>query len=151
MVELRRICRRNYAAFDGEGTRRAGSRWTLRGTPVVYASATLSLAALEYFVHVKGRNVPHDLVATPITVPDGAMAQLLDEDLPKGWRTMPASEATQVLGSSWAHDKQTAVLSVPSAIIPEERNYLLNPLHDDFGNLVIGDPRPFSFDPRMWK
>lgn len=118
----------------------------------MYASATLSLAALEYFVHVKGRQVPFDLVAIPLVVPDYVIViDTSEDDLPPDWRLMPGPVSTQAIGSRWAEERRSAVMSVPSAIIPEERNYLLNPLHAGFQRLRIGEPSAFAFDPRMWK
>jgi RES domain-containing protein len=119
---------------------------------MVYASATLSLAALEYFVHVDGRQAPADLVAVPADVPDAVSRTRLEANaLPRNWRRYPAPPALADLGSRWANDARTAILVVPSAVIPAEANYLLNPRHSDFAKIRLGQPQPFSFDPRMWK
>lgn len=147
-----RLCRKKYAAFDGEGSRLAGGRWNRRGTAVVYTSATLSLAVLEYFVNLPSAAAPPDLVAIAAELPkDLSMSSLDLKDLPRGWRKYPAPEALADLGNRWVSEGKTAVLSVPSAVVPQERNYLLNPAHARFREITLGKPQPLSLDPRMWK
>jgi RES domain-containing protein len=147
-----RIASATHADFDGEGARRHGSRWTPRGLPAVYTSATLSLAALERFVHADPDLEPDDLVATSVDVPDDvAVGSVEITDLPPNWREYPSPEALQAIGAAWVQRAASAVLSVPSVVIPHERNYILNPVHPDFGRLAIGKAEAFSFDPRMWK
>jgi RES domain-containing protein len=147
-----RLCRRAHAAPDGEGARRYGGRWNQRGTALVYTSASASLAALEYFVHLDPEDAPPDLILTPVDVPPSAsIRELRIDELPADWRSLPAPEALARTGTSWAQRLESAVLSVPSAILPEERNYLLNPAHAEFREIMFGPARPFSFDPRMWK
>ena len=151
-MKVWRLCSRAHAAFDGEGARRAGGRWNQRGTAVVYASATLSLAAQELFVHLDPAEVPKDLVAVSADIPDSVRIKVLGATgLPKNWRQYPAPESLAAIGTAWARSLETAVLEVPSAVIPQERNYLLNPAHADFVRIRSSRPEPFAFDPRMWK
>jgi RES domain-containing protein len=139
-------------AFSGEGARVAGGRWNLAGTSVVYLSESLALAALELFVHLPGAARHIELVSFEVRVPDPVRIDELDEaSLPRGWRAQPVPEATQRLGSEWAKDGSALLLRVPSVIVPSERNYVLNPAHTDYRVLKISPPKPFSFDPRMWK
>ncbi len=145
-----RLCRRKHAAFDGEGARLAGGRWNRKGTAVVYVSETLSLAALEYLVHLDIALAPDDLVAAPAEIPDALPVTRLEAaDLPRGWRRYPAPEALGELGTAWASARRTAVLSVPSAVVPQERNLILNPAHPDFPKIRPHPPERFSFDPRL--
>lgn len=149
-----RITRRRHAerAFDGEGARLYGGRWNHPGVAVVYTSATLSLAALEYFVQLDPDAAPSDLVAVAAELPAGLSMNVLEPaDLPAGWRAYPAVEALRDLGTAWVRAGETAALSVPSAVIPRERNLLLNPAHADLGALRALPPELFSFDPRIWK
>ena len=147
-----RICSRRYQRFDGEGARRYGGRWNHVGTSVVYTSGSLSLAALELFVHVDIDIVPPNLVAIQAEVPDTLTIETVKiANLPRDWRRYPAPEALKDIGTAWAATGSTAFLAVPSAVIPEERNYLLNPAHRDFKRIRIHKPVPFRFDPRMWK
>jgi RES domain-containing protein len=119
---------------------------------VVYTSATLSLAALEYFVHLDPGDAPTDLVAILADIPDAVPRAVIGiEQLPDDWRAYPAPERVADLGSQWIRSGRTAVLVVPSAVVLQERNYLLNPIHRDFRRLRIGTPEPFSLDPRLRK
>lgn len=144
--------RRAEHAFDGEGARRWGGRWNRSGTAAVYASATLSLAALEVFVHVDPDTAPPDLVALRAVLPAGTrIDRLAAADLPSGWRSYPAPEALQDLGTEWIQSGEAVALAVPSAVVPQDENLLLNPAHPDFASLRRDEPIPFAFDPRMWK
>jgi RES domain-containing protein len=91
-------------------------------------------------------------VAVPAEIPAAAsIMRISAPELPPGWRRTPAPEALADIGSRWARARTTLVLAVPSAIIPQELNYLLNPLHPDFERIRVGRPEPFSFDPRLWR
>jgi RES domain-containing protein len=119
---------------------------------LIYTSATLSLAALEYYVHLDPVDSPADLVAIPADIPDAvARSEIGIDALPPGWRDYPAPDDLADLGTAWVRAHRTAVLVVPSALVPQERNLLLNPAHTDFAQIRRGVPEPFSFDPRMWK
>ena len=149
---LWRLARARHSELDGEGARRRGARWNPRGMAVVYAASTLSLAALESLVHTDERDAPDDLMATPIEVPDDiAQEELSVSMLLRNWRETPAPERLQAIGLEWKKRGKTAVLSVPSVVVPTERNWLLDPDHRDFKKLVPGKPHPFHFDPRLWK
>lgn len=129
-----------------------GGRWNHRGTPVVYTSSTLSLAVLELLVHLDDDDLAKDCVGIPADIPDPEEITLIrTSGLPREWRNLPRPQALADLGSRWAAARKTAVLAVPSAIVPHELNYLLNPLHPHFKRIRIGQPEPFSFDPRLWK
>ena len=146
-----RIASARHTAFDGEGARRYGSRWTPRGLSAVFTSATLSLAALERFVHIDSDLERDDLVAIPVEISfDTAIQSVTSEDLPADWRTYPAPPALALIGERWLRESRSAVLSVPSVVIPHERNFILNPAHPDFATFTIGLTESFSFDPRMW-
>jgi RES domain-containing protein len=148
-----RITSSRYArrAFDGEGARLYGGRWNHPGVAIVYCSATLSLAALEYFVHLQP-DLASNLVSVAAELPrDLSQESLRIEDLPASWRSYPAPERLKELGTAWARANRTAVLLVPSAVIPHEQNVLINPGHSDFPRIRPRKAQPFSFDPRMWK
>ena len=147
-----RLCSRLHLNFDGEGARRVGGRWNRKGISLVYTSATLSLAAQELFVHVDPDTLPSDLVSVSALIPDSLEIKTISaKTLPKDWRRYPASEELAEIGSAWALANETAVLAVPSAVIPQEANYLLNPTHTDFRMIEVGQSQPFTFDARMWK
>jgi RES domain-containing protein len=148
-----RIANAAHAAFDGEGARRYGSRWTRKGLPVVFASTTLSLAALERFVHVDPDLEPIDLVALSIELAASVAIETVEiADLPREWRAYPAPSSLAAIGERWLRSARTVALSVPSVVIPHERNFILNPAHAEFATLTATrTAEPFSFDPRMWK
>jgi RES domain-containing protein len=149
-----RLCQRRFAAsaFDGEGARLYGGRWNHKGLPVVYCSATLSLAVLEVLVHHRVPIPPNDFVAVPAELPVRLkITALTTADLPAGWQEDPSPTALQDIGSDWLRNAASAVLAVPSALVPPEFNYLLNPRHKDFTRLVIGQPQTFPFDMRFWR
>lgn len=156
MIKAWRIVRRKRFsdAFTGEGSRLGGGRWNHPGTRVVYVSETLSLAALEQFIHFTRNDITlaHTLIAIPVEIPtDVKVIEVLPEALPKDWRLSPPSDSTRDVGTRWVEKVESAVLRVPSAIIPEESNLLLNPDHRDFEKIRIGKERPFALDDRMWK
>ena len=151
---LWRIAKRKYAdtAFNGEGARRVGGRWNSRGQGMVYASGTLSLAALEVFVHLEVEDVGAMFSFIRADVPTDANIEYLEMDrLPPDWRNIPAPSTLAAIGDRWFRSRETAILAVPSAIIPVEYNYLINPTHPDFAKFSLGSPQPFELDPRLWK
>ena len=93
-----------------------------------------------------------NLVAVPADVPASlVLTSVRVSDLPARWREYPAPAALADIGARWIQEGRTAVLAVPSAVVPHELNYLLNPSHPTFVRIRIGKPERFSFDPRMWK
>ena len=147
-----RIASAAHATFDGEGARRYGSRWTPRGRPAVFTSATLSLAALERFMNTDADLERVDLLTIAVNIDKNiAIETVTVAELPADWRKYPAPPTLATIGERWLRASKSPVLSVPSVVIPDERNFVLNPTHADFARLVINPSEPFSFDPRMWK
>lgn len=103
-------------------------------------------------MHADPEELPSGLVAIAAEIPDSVKALRLEvADLPRNWRAYPGPESLQRLGGDWIRGKECAVLCVPSVIVPVEHNYLLNPLHPDFGAIEFHPPQPFSFDRRLWR
>ena len=153
-MRLWRVVKAKHArdALNGEGARLYGGRWNERGTSIVYLSETLSLAALETFVHLGPNDSRIPFSAIPVDPPEGIALDVLPANqLPPNWRAEPPPSETKQIGTAWARNGATLLLSVPSIIIPGERNFLVNPRHSDFAKLTIGSPIPFGFDGRMWK
>lgn len=149
---LWRIARAGYERLDGEGARLYGGRWNSPGRPVVYASTTLSLAALEYLVHVEPLTAPGDLVAMEIRVPESRFAGARAEpsQFPQGdWRQYPAPEWQAELGDTWIEDGTFLWLAVPSVLVPQEYNVLINPGHRRMSEVRVVSTRPFAFDGRL--
>jgi RES domain-containing protein len=150
MIEVWRIVKTRYAgtAFDGEGARRSGGRWNSPGQALIYTSATQSLAVLEMFVHLGNREILSAYSTIPARFAEGLVADV--GPLPDNWRAYPAPPQLQMLGDEWIEGKSSAVLRVPSAVVESEFNYLINPAHEKFGEIEIGSPRSFDFDPRLF-
>src|ERR687885_415906 len=141
-----RLHRRIYAPLDGEGARRNGGRWNTRGVPVFYASPTLSLATLELLAHVDPDLIPDDLAAYEIDLPDDLSREAVDpDDLPADWRE-PENARCKAIGDAWIAEGRAALLQVPSAIIPEEYNILINPSHPEAARITVTSEREFVFD-----
>ncbi len=151
-VSAWRIERRRWqkSSFNGAGAQLEGGRWNSAGVPVVYASRNLSMAALEKFVHFPSP-LPARLqfVAFALYFEDVEVEIFPRKRLPKGWNLKPPGPVSQAIGDAWFHARRTAVLQLPSVIIPEEANFLLNPQHPDFPRIRIAPAQPFSFDPRL--
>jgi RES domain-containing protein len=136
------------SAFSGEGARLYGGRWNPKGVPMVYTSGTQSLAMLEMLVQDEPLRARY--VILPATLPKGMkIERITPERLPAGWRDFAAREQLQAIGADWARRRSSAVLAVPSAVIPSEANYLLNPLHPSFARIEIGEAQDFITDLRL--
>lgn len=148
-----RICKERFAsiAFDGEGAFRDGGRWNSEGVRVVYVASSGALATLEILIHV---SEPDDLYRIPyVLIPVDFEAELLSESssLPRRWHQDPPPVEAAAVGDQWVESQTSVLLKAPSAVIRSEFNYLINPLHPLFGELVIGAPEPFRFDSRLIK
>jgi RES domain-containing protein len=156
-MKVWRICRAPYAAeaFSGEGARRYGGRWNSRGVPMVYTSTSLSLAAIELFVHLEPALAPNDLVYLSAILPEGEPGRTLDSaDLPSDWwadGATPGAMTTREIGDAWIGARSSLAMMVPSVPIRAESNVLVNPLHPRMNEVQIGAPQPFVFDARMFQ
>ena len=146
-----RLSRAEHAStgFSGEGTRLVGSRWTARGLPSVYTSQSIALAVLETLVHMEVKHLS-SYVVIPADIPDKLPIEVVKvSDLPRGWKRTPAPMSLQRIGMQWLRSQRSVALQVPSAIVPDEFNYVLNPIHPDFERIKIGKPNAFRFDSRL--
>jgi RES domain-containing protein len=152
-TKIYRILRRIYARapFDGEGAYLYGGRWSSPGTRLSYTSEHQSLAMLEYFVHLDPDDAPDDLVLATAEVPaELPSEQIAADDLPTNWRETPAPPELARFGDEFVERAKCCQLIVPSVVAGNERNWLLNPRHPDFAKIVLNDPEPLSYDPRMF-
>ncbi|MFZ0612111.1 MAG: RES family NAD+ phosphorylase [Desulfobacterales bacterium] len=139
-----------HVAFTGEGGLTHSSRWNKKGTRIIYTASSLSLATLEILV-----NLPSRLIATKHYLAIAAsfneklVQRVRTEDLPPNWSQYPAAFITKELGTLWVEEGKSAVLAVPSSLIPSEINFLFNPGHPDFGEISIGNPENYRFDKRL--
>lgn len=147
-----RICRKPYVdnALDRIAGMYTSGRWHTKGNPIVYTASSASLAALEVLVHVDPLTAPSDLRLLAIEVPDDLPTTVLESTmLPGDWSTVPAPPSLQTLGVSWLTSGGSAVLSVPSAVITVERNFLLNPRHPEAQRIRIISEEASSFITRL--
>lgn len=135
--------------FDGEGARLYGGRWNLEGMPVVYCSGSLALAVLEVLVNAQLNLTLSSYQAVPVDVDEKQIEKLNERRLPPGWRQSPPPYSVQSIGDEWAVTRSSLVLEVPSAVIPLEKNFVINPLHPAFMKLVKGKPIPLPIDDRL--
>ncbi|MGD0125922.1 MAG: RES family NAD+ phosphorylase [Terriglobia bacterium] len=148
-----RICRRRYVAeaASGEGARLYGGRWNSRGVRMVYASTSLSLAAVETFVNMEPNLRPGDLVSIGGELAETVEVERLDlKALPARWY-QTRDESLRPFGDDWIAAGRTVALLVPSAAIRGEWNVLLNPAHPEFSKITFYRPKPFKFDARMYR
>jgi len=153
-VQVWRICKRQYApaAFSGDGGLRAAMRWNHKGRRIVYTSQSLSLAVLELWVHIPPVEPLTTYVSVAAQIPDDLRISVFEREvLPADWQHDPSPMSLRDLGTRWLVSRASVGVRVPSAIVPTEFNYLLNPEHPDFGRIEMADPIPFVFDRRMWK
>jgi RES domain-containing protein len=148
MIIVYRLHSSRYPASSGQGAAINGGRWNPKGVPVIYASASLSLAALEVLVHYSV--LPKGFVSTSISIPESVLiADAQETALTEGWNDPEPIAATQEYGRLWVESNESSVLRVPSTVIKAESNYIINVLHPDFPKLDFGHPDPFRFDPRL--
>jgi RES domain-containing protein len=150
MRQAFRIVRESYAAtaFTGEGAALTGGRWNSPGARAVYTSASASLAALETLAHLNPA-MRFKYLIFRIEFDERLVEELPPASLPAGWRDEPPPPATKRLGDAWVKQARSAVLELPSVIIPGESNFLLNTAHPDFKSITIGKAEVFSFDSRL--
>lgn len=153
MTQVFRVLRTAYARtpFDGEGAYRYGGRWSSPGTRLTYASEHQSLAMLEYFVHLDPEDSPDDLVLATAEVPKEASRERVPVDkLPANWREIPAPPELAQIGDDFVKRAESCALLVPSALAVSEHNWLINPQHPEFRQMVQHSPEPLRYDPRMF-
>jgi len=145
-----RITTRRFAgqAFTGEGARLYGGRWNRVGQPMIYTAESRSLALLEMLVQDEPLRARYVLI--PTYLPGSVSMEILDTHvLPQDWRTHAGREALQRLGGEWLRKSRSCVMAVPSAVMPAELNFLINPLHPDAKFITWGDPETLNTDMRL--
>lgn len=142
-----------YEADDtsGKGAEASGGRWNRIGTPMLYASTSRALACLETIVHLAGDSLPLNRYLVKLTVPIGAWqaAMVVDPTQLVGWDAEPAGNASLGWGTRWAGAKSTLLARVPSIIVPEESNVLINPAHPDATGIRSVKVRTWLYDARL--
>lgn len=136
--------------FDGEGAFLFGGRWNTRGTRILYAAGSLSLAAIEMLVHLNSAELLSSYSYATLEFEEKDVLAVEDlARLPKNWSASPPPLAVQRIGDEWAASMKSLVLRVPTSAIPGEFNYLINVEHREFPKLKRGETRLFRFDVRL--
>jgi RES domain-containing protein len=143
-----------YTADDltGTGAKLSGGRWNRPGNAMIYCASNISLAVLETFVHLKAGGLPLNRYLVELTIPDEVWNSATALPAPPvGWDAIPAGKVSLDEGDRWLKAKRSAVLIVPSVIVSDERNVLINPLHPDAGRITARKVRKWAYDPRLMR
>jgi RES domain-containing protein len=146
-----RVVKKKHAdeAFSGQGALKFGGRWNSIGTRLVYTSESLALAAIEILAGGISTGLLGSFAKIPVDF-DGSLVEALPVSrIPKDWSGYPPGLKTQIIGDAWVRESKSVLLKVPSVVIREEFNYLINPAHPNFKKLAIGKSEDFSFDKRL--
>ncbi|NBB84648.1 MAG: RES domain-containing protein [Bacteroidetes bacterium] len=154
MLTLWRLEKERYVdeAFRGYGSLKTNGRWHHKGTQVAYASEHPAVAVLEKMVWLERYAAAQNstFLFIPLHVPPGQIRTLDPEMLPEGWDEFPHLRATRDIGTRWFEQEESAVLAVPSAVLPMASNYLINPFHPEVHKTERGEPVPFTWDARLF-
>lgn len=154
MTRVYRILRKPYSKkpFDGEGAYRFGGRWSNVGVRLAYTAEHLSLAMIEYFIHIDPDDPPKDLVVVTAEIPDSVLRiSIATKQLPANWRQTPPPSELGEIGDRFVRDRRAAILIVPSALAYSESNWLINPRHPEFRRIRQHAAQPFEYDSRFFK
>ena len=150
-MEVFRLAHNRYKDLSGTGGIKGSGRWHKKGRPILYTASSRSLAALERVIHESAASMPKLKMLT-IWMPDNiAIARYSEKQLPDDWDLLPDSESSRNLGSKWLLSNKEAVLQVPSAIVKNEYNFIINPLHINAKDIKIVDETDFYYDARLQK
>lgn len=150
-ITIYRIIKRKWgkSAFDGEGAKLNPGRWNNRGTSIIYAASSQSLALLEMLVNFEAEDLLQEhFIIFSMEVPKDCILEL-GINLPEDWQDNPVPVSTRSIGDEWANSQSSVVLIVLSAVVPTESNYLINPEHPDFKKITIDAPQEIGVDPRL--
>lgn len=152
-MKVFRLSRKKYAnELSGKGASLSANRWNSKGAEIIYCASSRALAMAEVAVHLNLALIPNDYLMLEIYIPDSIKIQKIDNNkMPSGWDLFPHISPTQKIGDDFMSQNKYCVLSVPSAVVKGDFNYLLNPFHRDFKNIEIVNSYSFSFDQRFFK
>lgn len=153
-MQVFRIARANRRYdLSGYGAFLVGGRWNRPGLALLYTAETRALAMLEVLVHLPAGDLPADMYLLTLEVPDTVSRETLDlADLPPDWQRLTQPQPTAALGQAWLQSRRTVALRVPSVLVAQEHNLLLNPTHPEFAQVrLAAEPEPCFFDERLRK
>lgn len=144
-----RLARREYAQdLTGIGAEKLGGRWNSRGNPVLYTASSRALCLTEWLVHTPSVKMPEQLVMVQLALPDTSTIYHF-KSLPEDWFRFPQPLSTRAMGDTWLIKAENLIAAVPSAVVPEEFNYLINPKHPDIKSVRILSVDAFRLDERF--
>lgn len=141
-----------YTADDltGAGAKLSGGRWNRPGNAVLYCASNISLAVLETFIHLKAGGLPLNRYLVEFSIPEALWANAVDLSKPPvGWDAIPTGKVSLDAGDAWLKGNRSALMIVPSVIVAEEVNVLINPLHPDTRQVAVRKVRKWTYDPRL--
>ncbi len=151
MLVYRIVSHRYSNNLNGTGAGLYGGRWNPVGTPLLYTAQHRSLALCEMMVNLDEIQLQQDYDLITINVPDRlALKKLSSRQLPDQWNSRMVSTDTQEVGKKFVHQGKYVGLEVPSVVIPQESNFLFNPMHEDFNKIKIVERKQFIFDQRLF-
>lgn len=149
-MQVYRIAKEVYIKdLTGIGAKAVGGRWNFRGIAVLYTSSSISLSVLECLAHFPAAFAPKDMALATITIPDDSIEEVTLDQLPDNWQDVPSPRILKEFGQRWIKDQNSLVLKVPSIIVPQECNYIINPFHPEFQKVQLEEVTPFYFDDRV--
>ncbi len=141
-----------YTADDltGAGAKISGGRWNRPGSPLLYCASNISLAVLETFIHLGAGGLPLNRYLVELAIPDAVWQRAITLDTPPvGWDAIPTGKVSLDEGDRWLKANRSALLLVPSVIVQEEWNVLVNPMHADAAAIMARKVRKWTYDPRL--
>lgn len=152
-MKVYRIAKSQYINdLTGIGAKTVGGRWNFKGIAVLYSSSSISLSMLECLAHFPMAFAPKDMAIATINIPeDCKIKEIKLSDLPSNWRAIPSPKRLKEIGYHWVKEQKALVLKVPSIIVPQEYNYIINPFHKDSKAITLKSVNDFSFDERVLK
>jgi RES domain-containing protein len=152
-MEVFRLARESRCRdLSGYGAFLFGGRWNLPGLALLYTAEQRAMALLETLVHLPVEDLPDDMYLMTLEVPNDITREILTlGDLPADWQRLSMPQPTATIGHAWLQAGRSLALQVPSVVVPQERNLLLNPAHPEFSRVRLLDAQPFHFDERLKK
>jgi RES domain-containing protein len=148
-MKVYRISKCNYIDdLSGTGAALFGGRWNSKRVYILYTAATASLALLETIVHTSA--IPREgFCLLELEIPENKILEVKEKQLPSGWQTYPAPSSLKTFGDDFIQKGSFLALKIPSAVLSEEFNYLLNPGHPDFKKIKINKKKTITIDGRL--
>lgn len=152
-MKIYRVAKKKFVKdLSGEGARLHGGRWNKKGRSMLYFSEHLSLCVLELLTRIDFEFLNEDYAFIEVEISEKLITTIPDIDaLAENWRADPPVSNTSEFGSNWLSQNEHLALFVPSAVLPRERNILVNPNHFSISKLKILNEGPLELDPRLLK